>query len=283
MGEISYNELKEPDYKERSYNWKNAIGLQQVDGLVPSPYLIDLANQNIEGKISLEKVRESLRDYYDNRPVKSPIEVRQKEADLVSQKTAQLLANSSFSLSHIELFAIHKELFSDIYDFAGEARTVNITKSEWVLAGATVNYGNVLSLMSTLEYDISQERDFDYSPLTKDEQIEHFARFISNIWQVHPFREGNTRATAVFAIKYLQTLGFQIDNSGFEQNSWYFRNALVRANFSNLQYEIYETITPLRKFFGNLLLGEKNELKNRDLHIDGKEPPQEYVTELGIK
>ena len=122
--------------------------------------------------------------------------------------------------------------------------------------------------MRGLEYDFEQEKNFSYKDLTLSESIKHLCRFTSNIWQVHPFCEGNTRTIAVFIIKYLKTFGFNINNSAFRDNSWYFRNALVRANYKNFEKNIFEDISFLEKFFYNLLSNTNYELKNRYAHID---------------
>ena len=122
-----------------------------------------------------------------------------------------------------------------------------------------------------VEYDLEQERQFDYTPLNKDQMMEHLAKFVAGLWQIHPFGEGNTRTTAVFTIKYLRSQGFDVNNDLFERHSWYFRNALVRANYRNLKKGInYEPLFLVR-FFRNLLLGENNTLKNRYMMIDGPE------------
>ena len=131
-------------------------------------------------------------------------------------------------------------------------------------------YGSACELETTLEYDFSQERAFSYKGLSMDEIIHHLAVFISRLWQIHIFGEGNTRTTAVFFIKYLRTLGFSVTNDIFAENAWYFRNALVRANYTNLQKDIHETTEYLEAFLRNLLLNEKNELHNRNLHISGR-------------
>ena len=194
---------------------------------------------------------------------------RTEEADKVSSRIAEILSETAFSFSPNEYISIHRKLFRGIYKHAGKIRDYNITKKEWVLDGATVMYGSASELRATLEYDFSQEKDFSYKGLSMDEIIHHLAVFISRLWQIHIFGEGNTRTTAVFFIKYLRTLGFYATNAIFAENAWYFRNALVRANYTNLQKGIHETTEYLEAFLRNLLLNEKNELHNRNLHISG--------------
>ena len=259
----------EPDKAHKGYAWSTAIGLQAVDGLKPSRYLIDTAIQNIEGKITMKEAQSLIDSYYEERPVHLSDDERTEEADKVSSRIAEILSETAFSFSPNEYISIHRKLFRGIYKHAGKIRDYNITKKEWVLDGATVMYGSASELRATLEYDFSQEKDFSYKGLSMDEIIHHLAVFVSRLWQIHIFGEGNTRTTAVFFIKYLRTLGFSATNDIFAKNAWYFRNALVRANYTNLQKGIHETTEYLEVFLRNLLLNEKNELHNRNLHISG--------------
>ena len=262
-----YLRESEPDKAHKGYAWSTAIGLQAVDGLKPSKYLIDTAIQNIEGKITMKEAQSLIDSYYKERPVHLFDDERTEEADKVSSRIAEILSETAFSFSPNEYISIHRKLFQGIYKHAGKIRDYNITKKEWVLDGATVMYGSASELRATLEYDFSQEKDFSYKGLSMDEIIHHLAVFISRLWQIHIFGEGNTRTTAVFFIKYLRTLGFSATNDIFAENAWYFRNALVRANYTNLQKGIHETTEYLEAFLRNLLLNEKNELHNRNLHI----------------
>ena len=264
-----YLRESEPDKAHKGYAWSTAIGLQAVDGLKPSKYLIDTAIQNIEGKITMKEAQSLIDSYYEERPVHLSDDERTEEADKVSSRIAEILSETAFSFSTNEYISIHRKLFQGIYKHAGKIRDYNITKKEWVLDGATVMYGSASELRATLEYDFSQEKDFSYKGLSMEEIIHHLAVFVSRLWQIHIFGEGNTRTTAVFFIKYLMTLGFSATNDIFAENAWYFRNALVRANYTNLQKGIHETTEYLEAFLRNLLLDEKNELHNRNLHISG--------------
>ena len=264
-----YFKESEPDKTNKGYAWSTAIGLQAVDGLHPSKYLIDTAIQNIEGKITMKEAQSLIDSYYEERPTHMSDDERTEEADKVSSRIAALLSETAFSFSPNEYISIHRKLFQGIYKHAGNIRDYNITKKEWVLDGATVIYGSASELRETLEYDFSQERNFDYRGLSMDEIIHHLAVFISRLWQIHIFGEGNTRTTAVFFIKYLRTLGFSATNDIFAKNAWYFRNALVRANYTDLQNGIHETTEYLETFLRNLLLNEKTELHNRALHVSG--------------
>lgn len=258
-----YLKESEPDKVYKGYAWSTAIGLQAVDRLKPSEYLIDTAIQNIEGKITMKEAQELIDSYYEERPVHSSDDERTEEADKVSSRIAEILSETAFSFSPNEYIAIHRRLFDGIYNHAGKIRDYNITKKEWVLGGATVIYGSASELRATLEYDFSQEKEFSYKDLSMNEIIHHLAVFISRLWQIHIFGEGNTRTTAVFFIKYLRTLGFSATNDIFAENAWYFRNALVRANYTDLQRGIHETTEYLEIFLRNLLMCEKHELHNR--------------------
>lgn len=262
-----YLTINEPSKEEKEYAWTTAIGLQKVDGLDVSNYLVDVAKKNIDGDITLNEAKELIESYYEEH---SDANESYAEADKVSSRIAQLLSVKSFSFSISEYLNIHEYLFNGIHKHAGKIRDYDITKKEWVLDGDTVIYGSSTNLKETLEYDFNLERNFDYSKLSIDERIKHLARFTSNLWQIHVFGEGNTRTTAVFLIKYLRKLGYNVNNDLFKQNSWYFRNALVRANYNNYEKNITEDTYYLELFLRNLLLKENNELKNRYLHISYK-------------
>ncbi len=264
-----YLRESEPNKVTKGYVWSTAVGLQAVDRLKPSQYLIDTAIQNIEGKITLKEAQSLIESYYNERPVRVSDNDRTEEADKVSSRIAEILSETAFSFSPNEYISIHRKLFRGIYKHAGKIRDYNITKKEWVLDGATVIYGSASELRATLEYDFSQEKDFSYKGLSIEESIHHLALFVSRLWQIHIFSEGNTRTTAVFFIKYLRTLGFFATNDIFAENAWYFRNALVRANYTNLQKGIHETTEYLELFLRNMLLNEHNELHNRNMHISG--------------
>lgn len=263
-----YIKESEPGKRDKGYAWHTAIGLQAVDGLKTSQYLINTAIKNIEGDISIDEAGELLNSYYESNP-NADVSDRTEEADKVALRIARILSENAFSFTPNEYISIHKKLFTGIYNHAGKIRDYNITKKEWVLDGATVLYGSASELRATLEYDFSEERSFSYKNLSMNEIIHHLAVFVSRLWQIHIFSEGNTRTTAVFFIKYLRTLGFDATNDIFAENAWYFRNSLVRANYNNLKNGIHETTEYLELFLRNLLLDEKNELHNRSMHIRG--------------
>lgn len=261
-----YIKQSEPSKKYKGYAWSTAIGLQAVDGLEPSEHLVQTAIENIKGNISMADAEMRIESYYAANPNRNDDD-RTEEADKVSVRIAAIISEKAFTFSPSEYIGIHRKLFGGIYKHAGKIRDYNITKKEWVLDGATVLYGNATELRRTLEYDFEQEKKFSYKGLSTDEIIEHLAFFISRLWQIHIFGEGNTRTTAVFFIKYLRSLGYDTTNDIFAENAWYFRNALVRANYTDLKNDIHETTVYLERFIRNLLLGESNELKNRYLHI----------------
>lgn len=264
-----YLKIGEPEKADKVYAWQTAVGLQDVDKLSTSDYLMNTARENIEGEISIDEAKRRIDSYYKEAAEHKP--ERTEEADKVSVRIAEILSEKSFVFSPTQYISIHRRLFLGIYSHAGKIRDYDISKREWVLDGASVMYGGATELRETLEYDFNTEREFDYSGRTMSEIISHLARFVSNLWQIHIFGEGNTRTTAVFFIKYLRSLGFNVTNDVFAKNAWYFRNSLVRANYTNIQKGIHEDRSFLEIFLKNLLMGEKNELKNRYMHIAWKE------------
>jgi Protein involved in cell division len=248
-----------------------AIGLQAVDGLKTSEYLQQTARRNIEGEITIDEARELVKQYYISKTTHDEDDTDKEEADRVSSNIAKLLQTDAFTYSVAGLAAIHRAIFEGVFKHAGRFRDYDISKKEWVLEWDSVLYGRWQDLKMTIEYDLEQERQFDYTGLDKGQMIEHLARFVAGLWQIHPFGEGNTRTTAVFTIKYLRYLGFSVNNDLFERHSWYFRNALVRANYRNVVKGVEREPIFLIRFFRNLLLGENNELKNRYMMINGSE------------
>ena len=269
-----YIKQGEPEKKEKAKTWGTAIGLQDIDGLKPSEYLLDTAKEHIEGNINIDEAKKRINNYYEQSTERTN-EENTEEADKVSVRIAEILSEKAFNFSPTEMLNIHKRLFTGIYKEAGKYRDYNFTKKEWILNDDTVTYSSYETLKETIEYDFAQERSFSYKDLSLDESISHLSRFISNIWQVHPFCEGNTRTTAVFLIKYLRTFGFNVNDEVFADNSWYFRNALVRANYKNYEKNVFEDISFLEKFFYNLLTNTKYELRNRYMHVDYKDNVEE--------
>ena len=261
----------EPAQRERAEAWNTAIGLQAVDGLKVSDYLRATAKKNIEGEITIDEARELVKQYYIKRTAHDAGDEDKEEADRVSSNISKLLQTDAFTYSVAGLAAIHRAIFEGVFKHAGRFRDYDISKKEWVLRGDSVLYGRWQDLRMAIEYDLDQERQFDYTGLSKDKTVEHIARFVSGLWQIHPFREGNTRTTALFTIKYLRMLGFTVSNELFANHSWFFRNALVRANYRNVAKGIAADESFLIRFFRNLLLGESHSLKNRYMMID---PPE---------
>lgn len=258
----------EPFAQESANAWKTAIGLQQVDGLKPSSYLLETARKNIEGDITIDEVRQLLDSYYKSKTIKTAEEHNEEEADKVSANIKKILSSRTLAFNTNGFISIHRRIFDGVFSHAGEIRNYNISKKEWVLRGNSVDYLNWEDLRRALDFDIQQERDFDYKGLTEEQKIKHICHFVSGLWQIHPFCEGNTRTTAVFTIQYLRSIGYDVDNEIFALHSWYFRNALVRANYKNSKLGINYDSSFLEKFFQNLLLGTNYELKNRYLVID---------------
>lgn len=263
----------ESDKQEKAHNWQTAIGLQAVDGLRTSEYLLQTARQHIEGEIDIDTAQKLLKSYYQSKTIRLPEDDDMEEADKVAANITKILSTRTLAFNANGYIAVHRQVFDGVFKFAGKLRDYDITKKEWVLRGDTVSYLNHEDLRRALEYDIEQERNFDYSGLQMKEVVKHVAQFVSGLWQIHAFGEGNTRTTAVFTIQYLRSIGFDINNELFARHSWYFRNALVRANYKNAQKGVMYDFSFLERFFGNLLMGEKKELKNRYMVIDA---PKEW-------
>lgn len=263
----------EPETVVSAEQWKTAIGLQAVDGMKPSQYLIDVARRNIEGDITIEEVQELLRSYYASAANRDKIEENDEEADKAAANIKRILSTNTLAFNTNGYIATHRRIFEGVFKHAGQLRQYDISKKEWVLHGGTVHYLNWEDLRCALDYDIQQEKDFSYKGLSDDEKIKHLCRFASGLWQIHPFCEGNTRTTAVFLIQYLRSIGYKVTNDMFAEHSWYFRNALVRANYKNSAQGIDYDHVYLERFLRNMLLGEQWVLKNRYLVIN---PPEEF-------
>lgn len=269
QGELSkYFRQGNPGRAERSAIWQGAMGLQDVDHLEVSDFLVDMAKSHIEGRVEISEVQRRIRRFYEGPSQYGALESGTLEADTVAASIVATLLDNDFTFSPYELQHVHNSIFKDIFDHAGYFRPYNITKDEWVLCGETVIYSSFDTIPDALDYDFSREKHFSYNPLSVTDSIGHIASFTSSIWQIHPFCEGNTRATAVFMMKYLKSCGFKLYYDAFAVDSWYFRNALVRANYSNLRKGIQSTNEYLELFLSNLLLGYQYELRNRDLYIE---------------
>ena len=258
----------EPDKKEKASIWQTAIGLQAVDGLKTSDYLKQTARKHIEGDINIDQARELIKTYYQSKSILEPDDDEKQEADKVSANITKILSSKTFDFSTNGFISLHRRIFEGVFKQAGKIRDYDITKKEWVLEGDTVNYLNFEDLRRAINYDLEQERSFSYKGISQDTMISHLSRFVSGLWQIHAFGEGNTRTTAVFTILYLRHIGFKVSNDMFALHSWYFRNALVRANYKNAIKGIDYSPVYLERFFRNLLLGEKWDLRNRYLHIN---------------
>ena len=271
-----YIRQNEPQKREKSYAWQTAIGLQAVDGLKPSDYLIETARKDIEGEITIDEAEQLIKSYYQSKEARTPEDAERHEADTASTNIRRLLTEKTFAFTLVGLTSIHRRIFDGVFKFAGQIRDYNITKKEWVLRGDTVLYVSAPDIRKAIEYDLEQERQFDYAKVDRNGLVKHITKFVSGLWQIHPFGEGNTRTTAVFTILYLRSMGFDITNDLFAHHSWYFRNALVRANYQNVQKGISRNSEYLERFFRNLLLGETNELRNRYMVVNA---PEELVAE----
>ena len=267
----SVNNYIEEEYSlnyVKQLQWDAAIGLQEVDSLKPSKYLKKLSEENVNGKKTIYEVEHELKEYYIEKEKINDINHNELECDFVSARIVELLSIDNFDLSVDYLKYVHKFLFQDVYEFAGEFRKIDFSKHEKILNNDSVAYGDCTTLTASLEYDISLEKEKNYEEMNIVEVINNITKFSSSIWQVHPFREGNTRTTALFIEKYLISFGYNVDNALFKDKSVYFRNALVRSNYFNNYLNIKEDSSYLVKFYENLLLGKNNNLHSRDLIVE---------------
>ena len=269
----------EPAQREKAGYWQAAIGLQAVDGLKVSGYLQETARRNIEGEITIDEARELVKQYYVTKTAHDANDEDKEEADRVSSNIVKVLSSPTFDFTTGGYQSVHRRVFEGVMKHAGELRTYDITKKEWVLEGDTVLYLNWEDLRRAIDYDLEQERAYSYKGKSQDEMIGHLTRFVSGLWQIHAFGEGNTRTTAVFTIQYLRSLGFDVNNDPFARHSWYFRNALVRANYRNVAKGIERSPIYLERFFRNLLLGDQWDLRNRYLHIH---PTEEWSVQPNL-
>ncbi len=259
---------KELSNLEIRKNLEIGAGLCAVDGLKVSSYFYRVAK---EAK-SYDEAKKLIECYYKTYESGGELcESRQKECDIVATRIASVLENRGFTFSPASLCAIHKELFSGVFEgslrlYAGRFRDYNITKNEAILQTRSgekksVIYADYTEIDECLAYDFERERKKPYAKMDLQTQIRSFAKFVFGIWQVHPFAEGNTRTTAVFAVKYLNSKGFLLDNSLFCEHSRYFRDALVLANFADLKSGFDVDSSFLESFFARLILGEGFALK----------------------
>ena len=274
----TYLRQGEPSQREKAIVWGTAIGLQKVDGLETSAYLQQTAIKNIEGEITIDEAKKLVDSYYISRRAHDEANADKEEADRVAANIAKLLSSNTLAFSFFGYTQVHRNIFEGVFKHAGQIRDYDITKREWVLRGDTVNYMYAADLKRAVEYDLEQERMFDYGGLSSDEIIRHVSRFTANLWQIHAFCEGNTRTTAVFVIQYLRSMGFSVNNEIFARHSWYFRNAMVRYVYKNNEGVMPEP-KYLERFFRNMLLGEQWDLRNRYLVIN---PPAEYAEQPRI-
>ena len=275
----TYIRQGEPSQREKAGYWQTAIGLQAVDGLKVSSYLQNTACRHIEGDITIDEARELVNQYYITKTAHDANDEDKEEADRVSANIVKVLSSPTFDFSTGGYQSVHRRVFKGVMKHAGEFRKYDITKKEWVLEGDTVLYLNWEDLRRAIDYDLEQERAYSYKGKSQDEMISHLTKFVSGLWQIHAFGEGNTRTTAVFTIQYLRSLGFDVNNDLFAKHSWYFRNALVRANYHNIAKGIDYTPIYLERFFRNLLLGEQWDLRNRYLHIH---PTEEWSVQPNL-
>lgn len=269
MDEITYDKVEDEKNSEvKQLYWNIAFGLQEVDGLKPSKYMVELSKEHIKGEKTYQQVQDEITSYYKNN--KDNYNDNEEEADEVATAIYEILNNKSFRFDYLTLKNYHQRLFCNlnkkIYN-PGVFRLYNMTKKESILNDDTVNYQSYDMIEESLKYDFQEEKQQNYIDFSEEQLINRICEFTSRLWQVHPFQEGNTRTIAVFIQKYLISMGFKVNNELFKNNSNYFRNALVRANYVNYSKGIKAENKYLIMFFENLLLGKNNKLNVDDLKI----------------
>ena len=256
-----------PDIKERAYVWAAALGLQATDGLRTSYEMRRTALQYIEGHLTIDEVRQHINEYYKSNPPATTDKEKEQEADKVACNIADVLFNKRLDFSTDGYLNLHRQIFDGVYDHAGQLRSNDIVKSEWVLEKDTVFYLHWEELRMALDSNFQFERNLHYDELNKEDLLEWIAFFTAGIWHIHPFNEGNTRTIAVFSILLLRPLGYDIHTDVFADHSWYFRNAMVRANYMNELKHIHVNPDFLIRFYRNWMFGDQWDLRNRYLAI----------------
>ena len=256
-----------PDIKEKAYVWAAALGLQATDGLRTSYEMRRTARQHIEGRLTIDEVRQHINEYYKSNPPATTDKEKEQEADKVACNIADVLFNKRLDFSTDGYLNLHRQIFDGVYDHAGQLRATDIVKSEWVLEKDTVFYLHWEELRMALDSNFQFERNLHYDELNKEDLLEWIAFFTAGIWHIHPFNEGNTRSIAVFSILLLRPLGYDIHTDVFADHSWYFRNAMVRANYMNELKHIHVNPDFHIRFFRNWMFGDQWDLRNRYLAI----------------
>lgn len=256
-----------PDIKEKAYVWAAALGLQATDGLRTSYEMRRTARQYIEGRLTIDEVRQHINEYYKSNPPATTDKEKEQEADKVACNIADVLFNKRLDFSTDGYLNLHRQIFDGVYDHAGQLRANDIVKSEWVLEKDTVFYLHWEELRMALDSNFQFERNQHYDELNKEDLLEWIAFFTAGIWHIHPFNEGNTRTIAVFSILLLRPLGYDIHTDVFADHSWYFRNAMVRANYMNELKHIHVNPDFLIRFYRNWMFGDQWDLRNRYLAI----------------
>ena len=256
-----------PDIKEKAYVWAAALGLQATDGLRTSYEMRRTARQYIEGRLTIDEVRQHINEYYKSNPPATTDKEKEQEADKVACNIADVLFNKQLDFSTDGYLNLHRQIFDGVYDHAGQLRATDIVKSEWVLEKDTVFYLHWEELRMALDSNFQFERNQHYDELNKEDLLEWIAFFTAGIWHIHPFNEGNTRTIAVFSILLLRPLGYDIHTDVFADHSWYFRNAMVRANYMNELKHIHVNPDFLIRFYRNWMFGDQWDLRNRYLAI----------------
>ncbi len=187
---------------------------------------------------------------YEDAPVlRNKLDIRdERTLDLIeaeqSRQNMMLLYEAGFhDFSPKGLCEIHKVLFGDIYDWAGKYRIINIEKREQLLAGKSVWYSNAEDIDADLEKAFAAMQALDWQRMDKEQFVSALARRFPTIWQVHPFREGNTRTVVMMLTFFVEHYGYWLDQELMAACAGYVRDSFVMASLGGYsEFEYLEKI-----------------------------------------
>jgi cell filamentation protein len=181
-----------------------------------------------------------------------------------ADKLEKIFRDNGFTFNGLK--ALHRYLFEDIYYWAGCPRRIDIEKPERVLNGLSVQYSHHKNIAKDIEQCIEALNRIQWNTLDLDGKAHKFTRLIAALWQVHPFREGNTRTVITFACEYAKQHGFPMDKSLLAEHPKYVRESLVMASIG--EYSEYKY---LERIFKDSIQREQMELEQHTAAKDEKE------------
>lgn len=276
-----YLHQSNPETKKRAYIWAAAIGLQATDGLRTTDKMRNTARRHIENQISLDEARQDIWRHYEDNPATTPEQTKEQEADKTAFNIARILfSGQAVDFSTDGYLNLHRQVFDGVYDHAGQLRTCDLVKKEWVLEKNTVIYLHWEEIRIALDSNFDFKENINYQHRKGRELVDWISQFTAAVWHIHPFNEGNTRTTAVMAILIARSLGHDLHTDVFAEHSWYYRNAMVRANYMDLDRNVHIHPEFLIRFYSNWLLGEQWDLRNRYLILH---PTLNWLSQPNLK